>query len=75
MLREALTGWDALQEELAEAAGHRLEHSAAGTQSGVSAAQAVVNAVCALHQAGVVRCSHPSCRFAVQQELLCNWGP
>ena len=55
MLREALTGWDALREELAEGAGVQPEAPPDAALAGASAAQAVVDAVCALHQAGVIR--------------------
>ena len=62
MLQEALTGWDALQGELMEAAGLH-PHGRTSQQAvaepadpaDVSAAQAVVDAVCALHLAGVLR--------------------
>ena len=55
VLREALTGWDALREELAEAAGVQPQGLPDAALAGASAAQAVVDAVCALHQAGVIR--------------------
>ena len=51
VLREALTGWDALAGELLEAAGIA---SAAGAVQTSTAAQAVVDALFALHAAGAL---------------------
>lgn len=55
VLREALTGWDALAAELREAAG--IHNSAQDAAEISTAAQASADALCALHAAGLLRCS------------------
>ena len=53
VLGEALTGWDAMAAELREASGMAEEGKSDAETS--TAAQAVVDALCALHNAGALR--------------------
>ena len=74
VLREALTGWDALAAELREAAS--IQGPAQGAAEISTAAQAAADALCDLHAAGVLRCPHClwSCGPAECMQLVRSCG-